>query len=178
VRRDLGTCKTGTSVESDTITTSTAIDLDLSCVWLEVRRSIFGSDTTLNCEPTPGDRVLRQTELRKSRTSCDLDLGGDDVKPGNFLYYRIGKRIYSVYGKEVACNSMFDLDARIDLDKVVSSLLINQEFCGSCIPIIDALRELDRISPYHLADLLREMRCRRDLDHFLMPALNRTIALK
>jgi hypothetical protein len=178
VRRDLSTRETGTSIESDTITTSTAIDLDLSCVWLEVRSSIFGGDATLNCEPAPGDRVLRQTELRKSRASCDLDLGGDDVKPGNFLCYRIGKRMYSVYGKKVACDGMFDLDARIDLDKVVSSLLINQEFCGSCIPVIDALRELDRISPYRLADLLRKMRRRRDLDHFLMPALNGAIALK
>jgi hypothetical protein len=85
VRRDLSTRETGTGVESDTITTSTAIDLDLSCVRLEVCSSIFGSDATLNCEPSPGDRVLRQTELRKSRTSCDLDLGRDDVESGNFL---------------------------------------------------------------------------------------------
>jgi hypothetical protein len=178
VRRDLCARKTGTGVESDTITTGTAIDLDLSCVWLEVCSSIFGSDATLNCEPAPGDRVLRQTELRKSCTSCDLDLGGDDVKSGNFLCYRIGKRIYSVYGKEVACDGMFDLDARIDLDKVMSSLLINQEFSGSCIPVIDALRELDRISPNRLANLLGEMRRGRDLDHFLMPALNGAVALK
>jgi hypothetical protein len=73
---------------------------------------------------------------------------------------------------------MFDLDARIDLDKVMSSLLINQEFGGSCIPVIDALRELDRITPNRLADLFREMRRRGDLDHFLMPALNGAIALK
>jgi hypothetical protein len=93
VRRDLSASKTGTGIESDTIATSTAIDLDLSSVRLEVCSRIFGSNTTLNCEPAPGDRVLRQTELSKSRASCDLDLGSDDIKSGDFLCYRIGKRI-------------------------------------------------------------------------------------
>ena len=93
VRRDLSTCKTGAGIESDTITTCTAVDFDLSCVWLKACSSIFGSDTTLNCEPALGDRLLGQTELRKSRASCDLDLGGDDVKSGDFLCYWIGKRI-------------------------------------------------------------------------------------
>jgi hypothetical protein len=93
VRCDLSTRETGTGVKSDTITTGTAINFDFSCVRLEVCSSIFGSDATLNCKPAPGDRVLRQTELRKSRTSCDLDLGGDDVESGDFLCYRIGKRI-------------------------------------------------------------------------------------
>jgi hypothetical protein len=93
VRRDLSTRETGAGVESDTITTGTAVDLDLSCVWLKACSSIFSSDATLNCEPALGDRLLRQTELRKSRASCDLDLGGDDVKTGDFLCYRIAKRI-------------------------------------------------------------------------------------
>jgi len=79
VRRDLSACETGTGVESDTITTSTAIDLDLSCIWLEVYRGIFSSNTTLDCKAALGDRSLRQTELREGRASGDLDLSGDDI---------------------------------------------------------------------------------------------------
>ncbi len=125
MRRNLSTRETRTGVESNAITTSTAIDLDLSRVWLEVCSSIFGSDTTLNCKAALCDRVLSQTELGKSCASCDLDLGGDNVKSGDFLCYRISERMQSVYRKEFACDGMFDLYARIDLDKVMSSLLIN-----------------------------------------------------
>ena len=125
MRRDLSTRETGTGVESNTITASTAINLDLSCVRLEVCSSIFGSDTALNCKAALRDRFLRQTELRKSCTGCDLYLGSDDVKSRDFLCHRISKRMRLVYGKELACDGMFDLDTRIDLDKVMSSLLIN-----------------------------------------------------
>ena len=123
--RDLSTRETGTGVESNTITAGTAINLDLSCVRLEVCSSIFGSDTALNCKAALCDRVLRQTELRKSCTSSDLYLGSDDVKSRDFLCHPISKHMQLVYGKEFACDGMFDLDARIDLDKVMSSLLIN-----------------------------------------------------
>lgn len=125
MRRDLSTRETRTGVESNTITAGTAINLDLSCVRLEVCSSVFGSDTALNRKAALCDRVLRQTKLRKSCTSCDLNLGGDYVKSRDFLYYGISKRVQLVSGKEFACDSMFDLDARIDLDKVMSSLLIN-----------------------------------------------------
>ena len=125
VRGDLSTCETGTGIESDTIATSTAIDLDLSCVRLEVCRCIFRSNATLNCEAALSDRVLRQTELGKSRTSGYLNLGRNNVESGNLLCYRIGKCIQSIYGKVLSCDGMLDLDARINFDKVVSSLLID-----------------------------------------------------
>ena len=125
MRRDLSTRETGTGVKSNTITAGTAINLNLSCVRLEVCSSIFGSDTALDCEAAFCDRILRQTELRKSCTSCDMYLGSDDVKSRDFLCYRISKRMQLVYGEVFACDGMFDLDARIDLDKVMSSLLIN-----------------------------------------------------
>ena len=125
MRRDLSTRETRTGVQSNTVTAGTAIDLDLSCVRLEVCSSVFCSDTALDCKATLCDRVLRQTKLRKSRTSCDLNLGGDDVESRDFLYYGISKRVKLVSGNEFACDGMFDLDARIDLDKVMSSLLIN-----------------------------------------------------
>lgn len=125
MRRDLSTRETGTGVESNTIAAGTAINLDLSCVRLEVCSSVFGSDTALNCKAALCDRFLRQTELRERCTSCDLYLGSDDVESRDFLCRRISKRMPLVYGKKVACDGMFDLDARIDLDKVMSSLLIN-----------------------------------------------------
>lgn len=124
VRRDLSARKTGTGVESDTITAGAAIHFDLSCVWLEVCPRVFSSNTTLNCVAALGDRVLRQTELRKTRASCDLDLGGDDVQSGDFLCRRVDKWTRSGYRK-LACDRMLDLDTGINLDEVVSSLLVN-----------------------------------------------------
>ena len=96
---DLSARKAGTGVESDTITASAAIDFDLSCVWLEVCRRVFSSNTTLDCVAALGDCVLRQTELRKCCASCDLDLGGNNVQSGDFLCRRVGKWTRSVYGK-------------------------------------------------------------------------------
>ena len=84
----------------------------------------------------------------------------------------------SIHSIIPTCNGMLDLDARVNFNKVMSSLLINQEFCGSRIPVVDAFRELDRISPDRLADLFRKMRGGGNLDHFLVPALNRTITFK
>ncbi len=73
---------------------------------------------------------------------------------------------------------MLDLDPRINFDKVMSSLLVDQEFGGSGIPVIDAPCKLDRVRPDGLANLLRKMRRRGNLDDLLMTTLNGTIAFK
>ena len=82
---DLGTSETRAGVEANTISTSTAVDLNLSRVRLEVLRRILGGDTALNGEAALGDGVLGQTELREGRASSDLDLRGDDIETSDLL---------------------------------------------------------------------------------------------
>lgn len=83
---NLGSSETGTSIQSDTVSTCTAINFDLSGVRLEALSSILGSYTALNGESTLGDGFLGETELRECSTSCDLDLSSNDIDASNFLY--------------------------------------------------------------------------------------------
>ena len=63
---DLRTSETGAGVETDTISTSTAVDLDLTGVGLEVLRCILSSDTALD-----GEAALRDGFLRKTKSSTN-----------------------------------------------------------------------------------------------------------
>lgn len=83
--RDLRTGETRAGVETHTISTRATVDLDLTCVGLEVLRRVFCSDTALDGEPTLGDCLLGQTELGERSTRGDLDLCGDDVDARDFL---------------------------------------------------------------------------------------------
>ena len=85
VRRDLRTREARARVKADTVATSTAVDLDLARVRLEVLRRVLGGNAALDSETTLGDGVLGQTELREGRASSDLDLRGDDVDASDLL---------------------------------------------------------------------------------------------
>ena len=67
---------------------------------------------------------------------------------------------------------MLDLNTGVDLDEVVPSHLVDQELSGTCVPVSDTLRELDRVSQNGLTDLLREVSGRGDLDDLLMTTLD------
>lgn len=98
---------------------------------------------------------------------------------------------------------MFDLDPRVDLDKVVPALLVNQELGGTCVSVLNGLGELDGIVQDGLTGLFSEMRSGGDFDdlhvvkeismrkrresilhrnntgtHLLVTSLNGTITLK
>ena len=74
---------------------------------------------------------------------------------------------------------MLDLDPRIDLDEIELVVFgIEQEFDGPRILIADRLADLDRRLTDLIANLRVEERSRCDLDHFLMPPLDRTVSLE
>ena len=50
---------------------------------------------------------------------------------------------------------MLDLDAGVDLDKVMAILLVNQELGGSCVLVLDILGELDGV----IQDGISDRRC-------------------
>ena len=93
---DLGTSEARAGIETDTVTTSTTVNLDLSGIGLEALSSIFGGDTTLDSETTLGDSILGQTKLRQSGTGGNLNLSSNDINSSDFL---CGKRI-----REIGCD--------------------------------------------------------------------------
>jgi len=147
VRGDLRTGVTGRSVQSYTVTTGRSVHLDLARVRLETLRGVFGGDTTLDGETTSVDVLLGQTELSKGDTGSDLDLGGDNVDTGDLL-----------------CDSVLDLDTRVDLDKVVTALLVDQEFSGTRVSVVDSLGQFQRVVEDRLTDRLVEVGGRSDFD--------------
>ena len=84
--RNLSTCETGASIQSNTIATCTTVDFNLPSIWLKASSGVFRGHTALNRESALGDGILSETELRESRTCSDLDLSCNDIKTRNFLY--------------------------------------------------------------------------------------------
>jgi hypothetical protein len=74
-----------TTIQTHSIATCRAVDLDLSSVWLELPRRVFSRDTALNSE-TPGrNAVLSKPKLLQAGASSDLDLGSDKINAGDLL---------------------------------------------------------------------------------------------
>jgi hypothetical protein len=86
--RDLGTGETGAGVQSDTVAACTPVHLDLAGIRLEACGGVFGGDTALDGETTTSDGFLGESEGGESRTSRNLDLGGDEVDAGDLLCRR------------------------------------------------------------------------------------------
>jgi hypothetical protein len=74
-----------TAIEPYTITTSRAVDLNLSSIRCEALSRVFGGDTALEGKAACGDVVLSQAELLERCTGCDLDLCGYDIDAGDFF---------------------------------------------------------------------------------------------
>ena len=98
VKVQLTSSETVTTIETDSVTTRRAVDLDLSGIRREALRGVFRGDSALECKAAGRDMVLRETELLERGSSRDLDLRSDDVDARDFLG-----------------NGVLDLDARIDL---------------------------------------------------------------
>ena len=74
---------------------------------------------------------------------------------------------------------MLDLDPRVHLDeRVPAGRGIEQELDRARVDVADVAGELDRVGTDALAQLGREVRRRRDLDHLLVAALQRAVALE
>ena len=76
---------TVTAIESDSVTTSRAVHLNLASIRCEILRGIFCSDTALECKAAGGNVILGQTELSQGGASSDLNLRRYNVDTRDFL---------------------------------------------------------------------------------------------
>jgi len=72
---------------------------------------------------------------------------------------------------------MLDLNASIYLDEVEFVVLVEQELAGAGVVVAGRLHHLHRRGADCCPHILRQVRRRRFLDEFLMPSLERTVAL-
>ncbi|KAH3685054.1 hypothetical protein WICPIJ_003991 [Wickerhamomyces pijperi] len=61
-------------------------------------------------------------------TSGNLDLSSNDINTGDFF-----------------SDGVFDLDTWVDLDEVVSVLIVNQEFSSTGVSVVGSLGQFDSI---------------------------------
>lgn len=75
-------------------------------------------------------------------------------------------------------DGVFDLNTRVNLDKVVAVLLVDQELCSSCVLVSDMLGQLDGIVEDSISDRGSKGLCRGNLDNLLVTTLDRAITLE
>lgn len=160
VRSDNCSGKAIATVQADTVATSRAVYLELTSIGREALGGVFGGDTALDGETTDGDTVLGQAELLEGSTCGNLNLSCDNIDAGNLL-----------------SDGVLDLDSRVDLDEVVSVLLVDQELGSTGIAVVDRLGELDSISQDGVASLDRQVLCRGKLNDLLVTSLNGAVTL-
>src|SRR5580765_1032959 len=103
------------------------------------------------------DLLLRDL---KRQAGCNGNLIAHDVDRGNLFGH-----------------CMFHLETGIHLHKVIAAVLIEEKLDGASIVIIDRLGDRDGRFTHLSAKRWRENQGWSNLNEFLMPALNRAIAL-
>ena len=124
----------------------------------ETALGILGVNARLDGVPAKVQRVLHERQ-RLARRDPQLPL--DQVEPGNHF----GDR-------------MLDLQARVHLHEVEQSGFVDDELDGAGTDVSDRLRRCHRRRAHFTAPLARHPGRRRFLEDFLMPALDRAVALE
>lgn len=119
---------------------SRSVNFDTTRIRLEMTVWVFSSDTTLNRKSTRFNLGLHESKFRERCTECNTDLSRNNIDSSDFL-----------------SNGMFDLDTRIDFDKVVSILLIHEKLGGAGRTIFDCFGEFDGIRENIVADVRLQM---------------------
>jgi hypothetical protein len=100
------------------------------------------------------DVLLGQAELSKGDSGSDLDLSGDNVDTGDLLG-----------------DGVLDLDTGVDLNEVVSTLLVDQELGSTGISVVDGFGQAESVVENGLSDRFVKVRSWGDLDHLYIGQL-------
>ena len=161
MRGDLGAGVRRPAVEADARAAGGAVRRDLAGVGTEAVGRVLGGDPALERGAAQRDGVLGEAEVGQRLAGRDPHLRLDEVDVGDLL----GDRV-------------LDLDPRVHLDEDVAAVRVEQELDGARVAVADLAGEPHRVGAHPVAQLRREVRRRRDLDHLLVPALHRAVALE
>ena len=125
----------------------------------EIVVRVLGVHAAFHGRAAPGDVLLPE---RQGRAGGDLDLQAHQVEPGHQFGHRV-----------------LHLQAGVHLEEVEAAVGIHQEFHRAGVVVARRARGADRGLPHLVAHfgMLRDQRRRALLDHLLMAALNRALAL-
>ncbi len=104
--------------------------------------------------------LLPQAQIVEGRAARDAQLAGDQVDVGDLLG-----------------DGVLDLDPRIHLDEDVMTALVEQELHSAGVAVPDVAGEGDRVGADLVAQLLGQVRSRRELDDLLVTALHAAVPL-
>lgn len=117
-------------------------------------------DTALNRVASLGDGLLSEAKLWKGSARGDLNLCSHDIDACDLLG-----------------DGVLDLDTRVDFDEVVSVLLVDEELCGTGVPVLDRFGDLLCVLEDLESDLIIE-HGRGLFDDLLVSSLDRTVTLE
>ena len=86
-------------------------------------------------------------------------------------------RAHEVEARDELGDGVLDLDARVHLEEEELAVAVEQALDGACADVADGARRLDRHRPHARAQLGRDGRRGRLLEHLLVPPLERAVAL-
>ena len=152
------------AVETNAQTGGAAISENLSVIRRETLFRVFGRDARLNRETDARDLVLRRNR---------------DFRVVQFVALRDKNlRAHQVHAGDLFRHGMLDLDARVHLDeKPFVGIDIEQKFHGSGVVVLNRFGEFNGGFAKLGSHTFVEVHGWRNFNHFLMAALNRTIAL-
>ena len=165
MRTDLRTGVHRATVQPDTRTTSGTISSDRTHIRAEPIGRILSGDPALHRRATDTQLILDQTQILQGLSGGNTDL-----------------RAHQIHVRDLFSDRMLHLNPGIHLDEhMLTSTLtgsLQQKFHRARIAVAHRLSEGDRVAVQRLTHLIIEIRRRSNLDHLLVPALQRTIPLK
>ena len=149
------------TVEAHTHATRWAVHLNLTKVGRKVHGWIFSGDSALHGETLENDVVLRLD----ANVGQALPVGDENL------------RLHQVDTSHFFGDGVFNLDTRVNFQKVVTTLLVNHKLDGTGVAVVDVLGKRHGVVEKSLTKLRIEIRRRRELDNFLVTTLHGAITL-
>ena len=153
------------AVEPDARAAGRAVGGDRAGVGPEAVRRVLGGDPALQRRAVDPDDVLARPRSASVSPAGDPHLRLDEIDVGDLLGHGV-----------------LDLDPRVHLDEDVlagaRALGLDQELHRAGAGVVDRLGERHRVAHRASRSSVGDVRGRRDLDHLLVPPLDRAVALE
>mmetsp|Transcript_20220 Transcript_20220/g.42352 ORF Transcript_20220/g.42352 Transcript_20220/m.42352 type:complete len:275 (-) Transcript_20220:965-1789(-) len=153
-----GQARIPNSVHTDTLSSRMTVQGQGSGIGGKITFRVFRRDTALNGHSPRMNVFLHQSSFFQRGTRRNLDLRLDQIHTRHF--FRDG---------------MFDLNTRIDFNKVGIQILVNQEFDRTRILVLGGLRQFHGIFVQLCSQFIRQGPGGGHFNHLLMTSLDTAI---